>query len=148
VPGNLNPAQGEKPTIKATGRGAQVYVCQLSATDPNKFEWNLKAPDAQLLNDKGEKIGSHYAGPTWESPDGSRVVGEVRERADSPDANAIPWLLLKAKSNDGKGIFSSVTSIQRVDTIGGKAPATGCGSASANAEVRVDYSATYYFYAR
>ena len=38
-------------------------------------------------------VGIHYGGPTWESLSGSKVVGAVIDRA-TPDASAIPWLLL------------------------------------------------------
>ena len=55
-------------------------------------------------------------GPTWESNDGSRVVGEVAQR--SPVQGAVPWLLLSAKSNEGAGVLASAKYIRRVDTIG------------------------------
>jgi hypothetical protein len=74
------------------------------------------------------------------------VVGALQQQAASPDPGAIPWLLLKAKSNEGTGTFSKVTYIQRVDTAGGKAPSDGCDQAHADAEARVDYTAYYYFY--
>jgi hypothetical protein len=66
-------------------------------------------------------VGSHYAGPTWESASGSKVVGTVLERC-TPDPAAIPWLLLEAVSSEGPGIFDQVTFIQRVNTVGGLAP--------------------------
>ena len=89
----------------------------------------MLAPDA--------RVGSHLV-------DGSRVVGEVMQR--SPVQGAIPWLLMRAKSNEGAGALAGVKYIQRVDTIGGVAPATGCDAAHADAEARVDYSANYDFY--
>jgi hypothetical protein len=73
-------------------------------------------------------------------------VGEVRQKVDAPDADAVPWLLLKAKSTEGTGGLAAVTSIQRVDTAGGKAPAGGCEEGRAGARERVAYRATYYFY--
>jgi hypothetical protein len=75
--------------------------------DPAQFEWVFKAPEADLTGDKGERIGRHYGGPTWEANDGSKVVGEVLQRADAPRAGAVPWLLLKAKSNQGAGTFET-----------------------------------------
>jgi Protein of unknown function (DUF3455) len=99
------------------------------------------------MGDKGERIGRHYGGPTWEANDGSKVVGEVQERADAPRPGAVPWLLLKARSNQGEGTFKGVTYIQRVDTEGGTAPTDGCDAQHSGAEVRVDYKAAYYFYA-
>jgi len=95
----------------------------------------------------GSRTLRHYAGPTWEANDGSKVVGEVKARADAPDADAIPWLLLTAKSTSGSGVLASTLSVQRVQTAGGKAPASGCGPAQAQQEIRVPYTATYYFFA-
>jgi len=146
VPDNLKPSQGEIPVIRATAKGVQIYTCKAVANDVNKFEWSFKAPEADLFNKRDEKIAKHYAGPTWEAPDGSKVIGEVREQASSLDSNAISWLLLKTKATEGNGIFGKITSIQRLDTVGGKAPADGCDQARANTELRVPYTATYYFY--
>jgi hypothetical protein len=133
--------------LKAQGQGVQIYTCGAKAGDRNQFEWVFKAPEADLVGDTGEKMGRHYAGPTWEANDGSKVVGEVLERADAPRPGAVPWLLLKAKSNQGDGTFKSVTYIQRVNTEGGSAPKEGCDARHGGAEVRVNYKATYYFYA-
>ena len=144
VPENLRVPDGQPFLLRAMARGAQIYTCKPKAAEPAEFEWVLKAPDAELFDQSGAKIGRHYAGPTWESADGSRVVGEVMQR--SPAQGAVPWLLLRAKSNEGAGALASVKYIQRVDTIGGVAPSAGCDAAHAGAEVRVDYSANYDFY--
>jgi Protein of unknown function (DUF3455) len=147
VPDNPKVPDGQAVLLKALGKGVQIYTCKARADDPSKFEWSFKAPEANLTNEHGEKIAKHYAGPTWEANDGSKVVGEVQKKADAPRHGAVPWLLLKARSNEGTGAFAKVTYIQRVDTEGGLAPAAGCDQAHANTEARVDYRATYYFYA-
>jgi hypothetical protein len=126
--------------------GFQIYDCAASKSNPSRFEWAFRAPEAELFDTKGRTIGKHYAGPTWEANDGSKVVGEVKGRDDGPDANAIPWLLLVAKSASGSGDFGRVQSIQRINTVGGKAPAGGCSASEAGREVRVPYKATYYLY--
>lgn len=92
----------------------------------------------------GKKIGKHYAGPHWESTDGSKIVGTVKERADAPQADAIPWLLLVAKSVGPQGSFSKITSIQRVNTVGGAAPMTACSQANIGTTGRIPYT-DYYF---
>ena len=147
VPGNLAVPATQRLTLEARATGVQIYDCKPKKDDPASFEWVLRAPEADLFDPAGRKIGKHYAGPTWEANDGSKVVGEVKARFDAPDANAIPWLLLTAKSTSGNGVLASTLSIQRVQTTGGKAPATGCGAAQAQREARVPYTATYYFYA-
>ena len=130
VPTPLEVPGGAKLLFAGEAEGAQVYACDAGA-------WKLKAPDAIV----GGTV-KHYAGPTWEAPDGSKVVGEVKARAEV-DAESIPWLLLSAKSTEGDGIFAHASWIQRLETRGGKAPATAC---EAGADLRVPYTAVYRFY--
>ncbi len=146
VPINIRVPDGQTVLLKALGKGVQIYGCKAKPGDPGKFEWSFKAPEADLTNEHGDKIAKHYAGPTWEANDGSKVVGEKKADAPAPRPGAVPWLLLKAKTNEGTGTFARVTYIQRVDTEGGVAPAAGCDQARVNTEARVDYIANYYFY--
>lgn len=146
VPDGLKPPATEVVLLRALGKGKQIYACQANPSDAMKFEWVLEKPQADLLDAQGKRIGTHYEGPTWEAADGSKVIGEVQQRAQSPRAGAIPWLLLKAKTNQGKGMFARVTFVQRVDTVGGAAPADGCTSGRAGKELVIEYQATYYFY--
>jgi hypothetical protein len=156
VPPALAVPGGAKLTHMLHGSGVQIYQCTASAPNPPRYGWALQAPAADLSDRSGKDIGRHYEGPTWESYDGSKVVGEVTARIDAPGAaapgsaasgpNAIPWLLLRAKSNVGKGIFAKVQWIQRLHTIGGLAPQGACDAAHAGQRVRVAYSADYYFY--
>src|SRR5690349_18625089 len=106
VPDKLALAQ----EVPATG--VQIYDCTPSKADPSKLEWTFRAPEAQLFDTAGRTIGKHYGGPTWESNAGGKVVAEVKGRDDGPDANAIPWLLLVAKSASGPGIFGRTAAIQ------------------------------------
>ena len=145
IPDNLKVPQPNVMLFEAYANGVQVYVCKAKADDPNAFEWAFKGPEAELRNEAGEKIGKHYAGPTWEGNDGSKVVGEAVENAKAPEAGAIPWLLLRAKAHDGSGAFSTVTYVQRLDTAGGVAPTDGCDRSAADTERAVEYTATYVF---
>jgi len=146
IPPNLAVPSGQTLLLEALAQGVQIYVCRPATDNPSVFAWTLQGPEAELLNRRGERIGSHFAGPTWAGNDGSQVVGEARESVNSSDPQAIPWLLLQARANQGTGIFSTVTYIQRLDTAGGRAPAAGCDQAHADQEQRVDYTATYAFY--
>lgn len=146
VPDNLKVPEGQVLLLEGKATGVQIYECKAKADNANQFAWRLKAPEADLFNDKGEKIIKHYGGPTWEANDGSKVVGEVKATTNSPEASAISWLLLQAKSNEGNGTLSKVTYIQRVNTVGGKAPAQGCNQAQAGKQVRVNYRADYFFW--
>src|SRR5260370_33517878 len=68
--------EGQTVLLKALGKGVQIYGCKATAADPGKFDWSFKAPEADLTNEHGDKIGKHYAGPTWEAKNDSKVVGE------------------------------------------------------------------------
>jgi len=145
VPAALRTGPNDKVTYWVPARGMQIYECRQRASGAG-FEWAFVAPDAELLDAFGSLIGRHGAGPYWESNDGSRVVGTVKARADAPVKNAIPWLLLTTKSSGSAGRFNQVTSIQRLNTVGGVAPTTGCGEESLGRTIHVPYSADYVFY--
>ena len=134
-------------SLRVHAAGVQIYRCRALKDDAARVEWSLKEPEADLFDQAGKKIGRHYAGPTWEAADGSKVAGEVVARANSPDPDAVAWLLLSARSTSGNGVFGRVRFIQRLHTVGGNAPTDGCTQASAGGEVRVAYSAEYWFYA-
>jgi hypothetical protein len=146
VPPDLTPPASAVLLFELEARGDQIYTCAVKPQDPAAFVWTFKAPQAELFNARGEVVGSHFAGPTWQGQDGSGVVAAVVERADAPSKNAIPWLLLEAKSHAGGGAFSTITHIQRLDTKGGVAPSKGCDATHAGEEERVPYEATYAFY--
>ncbi len=146
VPTMLQPPQDQSVFLEAWATGVQIYECIAKPEAPSGFGWNFKAPEATLTDRAGHPIGKHYAGPTWESIDGSTVVGELKSRNPGPEPSAIPWLLLTAKSTTGAGDFSRVQSIQRVHTTGGIAPLQPCSSRNVQQTVRVPYAATYYFY--
>jgi hypothetical protein len=135
---NLQVPAGHKVVFHAYAKGVQIYSW-------NGTSWTFVAPEAGLYADAEYHgaIGTHYAGPTWESASGSKVVGMVLKRC-TPNPDAIDWLLLKAVSNDGPGLFHRVTFIQRVNTVGGKAP-TRPGD-SPGEVARVPYTAEYFFY--
>lgn len=137
IPDNLVPANAQLAMI-VPARGVQIYECRRKA-NADALEWAFVAPDAELYDIRGHRIGTHGAGPFWQAADGSRVVAKVHTRADSPEG-AIPWLLLTATSNGPEGSFSRVTHIQRVNTAGGNAPAKPC---KAGEQARVHYTADY-----
>lgn len=147
VPESLKVPATQVLALEAHAAGVQIYTCSAGKADPARFEWVFKAPEADLWDGNGKKIGKHYAGPTWESFDGSKVVGEVVAKDDGPDAGAIPWLLLRAKSTSGNGVFGTTLSVQRLSTVGGKAPAEGCDKTQSGKEARVAYKARYTFFA-
>jgi len=148
VPAKLSPGADESLTMIVAAKGVQIYECRAKKDPSGDYEWAFVAPEAELFDAAGSRIGKHYAGPTWESNDGSKTVGTVRENAAAPEADSISWLLLAAKSVGPEGAFSKVTNVQRLSTAGGVAPSAGCSKAVAGTRARVNYTADYYFFAR
>jgi Protein of unknown function (DUF3455) len=110
-------APGETILLTAHAEGAQVYECKAGAD--GKPAWTFREPIATLLVD-GKTIGRHYAGPSWEDNDGSAVVGKVTGSAPGAAANDIAWLKLEVVSHRGNGVLTPVTTVQRINTNGGK----------------------------
>ncbi|HKE40401.1 MAG TPA: DUF3455 domain-containing protein [Casimicrobiaceae bacterium] len=146
VPDKIKGDANESLAMIVAAKGVQIYECR-AGKDAATADWVFVAPEAELFDTSGKKIGRHYAGPRWESSDGSTIAGTVKERVDAPQSDAIPWLLLTAKSVGPNGWFSKITSVQRVSTVGGVAPKTGCSSASVGQFARMPYTADYYFLA-
>jgi hypothetical protein len=146
VPDKIKAPAGEGVVLQAHASGSQIYVCQPG--NDGKLAWTLKAPEAELHDQQGVTIGQHYAGPTWKDNDGSEVTGKAVARVDSPEADSIPWLLLTVTGHSGDGVLSRVTTIQRIHTKGGQPPpAAECNTSKQNTEVKIPYTADYYFYA-
>jgi hypothetical protein len=146
VPDTLKPGAKEALTMVVPASGVQIYECRAAQDRPLEYEWAFIAPEAELFDTSGKKIGRHYAGPHWEASDGSKFIGTVKARADAPTAGAIPWLLLAAEPAASEGSFGNVTSVQRVNTVGGAAPASACSQARAGSRERIDYTADYYLF--
>jgi Protein of unknown function (DUF3455) len=132
-------APGETVVLTVHAEGAQVYECKAGAD--GKLAWAFREPIATLLVD-GKTIGRHYAGPNWEHIDGSAVVGKVSGSAPGAAADDIAWLKLQVVSSRGSGVLTGVTTVQRINTKGGKFDGA-CDKAGAFKSA--PYSADYVF---
>ena len=110
-------APGETAVVTLHAEGAQVYECK--AGSDGKLAWAFREPIATLVLD-GKTVGRHYAGPNWEHMDGSAVVGKAVGNAPGKSASDIPWLKLEVTAHRGTGAFSGVSTVQRINTAGGK----------------------------
>jgi len=137
------PPQGSAPLLEVVADGVQIYTCEAKGS---LFQWNFKAPEANLFDNQGRQIGTHFAGPTWKMTDGSAIVGEVIAKADAPEKGAIQWLLLRAKAHEGQGILAEAAFIRRSETKGGVAPTPGCDASHVSEQARMRYSAIYQFF--
>jgi hypothetical protein len=145
VPASLQPAHA-RPTFTLSSKGVQIYEC--GSGEGAEPTWAFVEPQAELFNTSGALIGTHGMGPSWQAVDGSRLVGTLRARVESPRADALPWLLLSTRSTGSPGRFSNVTYVQRINTQGGMAPAAGCASADdAGKRVKVPFTADYVLFA-
>jgi Protein of unknown function (DUF3455) len=132
-------APGEAIVLSVHAEGAQVYECKAGAD--GKSAWAFREPIATLIVE-GKTIGRHYAGPNWEHSDGSAVVGKAVGNAPGATANDIPWLKLQVASARGSGVLTGVTTVQRINTQGGKLEGA-CDKAGSFKSV--PYSADYVF---
>ena len=132
-------APGESVVLSVHAEGAQVYDCKAGAD--GKPMLSFREPVATLLVG-GKTIGRHYAGPSWEHSDGSAVAGQVVGTAPGTVANDIPWLKLAVTSRRGSGVLSQATTVQRINTVGGKLSGD-CYKAGTYESV--PYSADYVF---
>jgi hypothetical protein len=145
--GNTQPALGSCDRLRAPEGSTFAFHAYAKGVQIYRWDgqqWAPVGPSAELYANAGYTglVGTHYAGPRWQSNSGSTVRGEVLDRCVY-DANAIPWLTLKGVPESGPGVFAHATFIQRVNTAGGKAPST---PGTLNEVVEVPYTAEYYFY--
>jgi hypothetical protein len=141
----LTPPIGTSLLFSADAEGVQIYAClPKDPTKPDAFEWVFSAPQADLFD--ARQIGTHSKGPSWVWADGSKVMGELVAKQDSPDKGSIPWLLLRVTSHEGQGKLAAAGAIRRIDTKGGSAPDGGCDGSHVGEIARIRYSATYQFF--
>jgi hypothetical protein len=138
VPPALAVPADQEVVLDVVGKGVQIYDCQGGT-------WTFREPAAVLYGRGRRPVGIHFRGPTFESFDGSSVVGTLRASVPAPEAGAIPWLLLQATTRAGDGVLAGVDWVQRIRTEGGAAPSGACDPAD-DATVAVPYRARYVFY--
>ena len=166
VPATLEAPDGNVVFLEGQAVGTQNYICMPAATG---VAWKFLGPQATLFlsmhGDLEQQIATHFLSanpaengmprPTWQqSFDTSQVWGRVK--ASSTDSNyvapgAIPWLLLESAGSAlgpaGGSLLTETTFIQRLNTSGGIAPATGCSQSSeVGAIALVPYTTDYFFY--
>jgi hypothetical protein len=135
-------APGETVVLTLHAEGAQVYECK--AGPDGRLVFAFREPIATLMVD-GKTVGRHYAGPNWEHSDGSAVTAKAAGNAPGTTADDIPWLKLEVTASRGSGVLSGVTTVQRINTRGGKLEG-GCDKAGSFKSA--PYAADYVFLRR
>ena len=146
VPPEIAVEDGHKVFLVGHAVGVQIYTC--NATAGGGYRWSFVGPRAELYDDNGKLITTHFGGPTWQATDGSRAAGTL-VRPAPVDPSAIPWLLLSAKGTPGADgdRLAGTTFIQRIATTGGLIPpAEECDAGTVGTENEVPYTADYYFW--
>lgn len=143
VPEAVDPPEGLTIEQGLSANGVQIYVCTASKGG-GAPSWQLEGPHA-VLSAGAEVVGIHFAGPTWQALDGSAIKASKVASAESPKADAVPWLLLSGTPT-GQGAFAQVTHVQRLETAGGKAPSSGCDAGRLGEKALVPYTSSYFLY--
>ncbi len=136
---------GQTARMSTSATGELTYECRAKKDMAGQHEWVFVGPVATLFGPNKQVVGKYYAGPTWESNDGSKVTGKQVAVASNGPGN-IPLQLVKAEPAMGMGAMQGVSFIQRLNTQGGVAPAAVCNAASLGQRQQVVYSADYVFY--
>jgi hypothetical protein len=145
LPEAVRVPMGQKQLMATTGVGEITYECREKKDMAGAHEWAFVAPLATLYGEGRKVVGKYYAGPTWESADGSKVTGKQLAVAPATAGN-IPLQLVKAEPAMGVGAMQGVAYIQRLNTKGGVAPAIACDAAGKGKRQQVAYEADYVFY--
>ncbi|MGA2548826.1 MAG: DUF3455 domain-containing protein [Burkholderiaceae bacterium] len=143
APKELEPPAGNSVGFVFAASGSQNYECRSSGAG---YAWVFTGPQARLYNADDVQVGKHYAGPTWEYQDGSKVKGSVLKHVASPNPKSVDELLLKVEPHSGTGMFSDVSFIQRLRTFGGAPPEEDCATERVGITKSVEYSAQYVFF--
>ena len=146
LPATVQVPGGHQVAMETVGMGEITYQCSPIKDMSDQFEWAFVGPDARLNDRSCKHIGKYHGPPaTWESMDGSKLTATQIAVAPNGSGN-IPSQLVKGNPAMGSGAMTGVTYIQRVNTLGGVAPASPCAAGNAGAKQVVKYQAEYIFY--
>jgi hypothetical protein len=123
----------------------------------------LFTPEATLFSDQADQLTTHFFSPnpveggivraTWQDSRDTSIVWAraIASVADPNESGAIAWVLLQTAGTKvgptGGNTLSRTTFVQRVNTVGGSAPATGCDvPTDTGHKAFVPYTADYVFY--
>lgn len=166
LPADFEVREGFTPFLRTRAAGTQNYICLATASG---VAWRFTGPQATLYvtfpGGFDQQVTTHFLSanpeeggmgrPTWQhSLDTSRVWGRVVKTLDDAAIvapGAIPWLLLERAGAqagpEGGSLLAQTRYIHRINTAGGKAPATGCVQLTDAGNVAlVPYTTDYVFY--
>lgn len=163
VPSNLVVPADQRAFLIAHAIGTQNYMCLPSASAPTGRAWTLVGPQATLFNERADQQLTHFLSPnpdeggvaraTWQHSRDTSAVWAVMDQSSTDAAyvapGAIAWFRLrvvgKAEGSDGGGRITDTKWVQRVNTVGGMAPAAET-CVDIGARKFIPYEADYVFY--
>jgi uncharacterized protein DUF3455 len=166
VPDRLQPLEGNEVFLIGHAFGTQDYVCAAAGAG---VAFVLTTPEAVLFDNPARRVINHFFSPnpveggtiraTWQSTRNSSAFWGKLVKAETADSapdfvakDAVAWLLLSRAGVLGASAngddLSVATFVQRVNTVGGLAPSTGCSSPdNIGTTAFVPYEADYVFFA-
>ena len=149
VPGKIQVPDGNKVFLVGHAVGVQIYSCNATS---NGFVWRFVAPRANLYDDHGKLIITHFGGPTWQAKDGSRVVGRLdgqRHRRSHRHSMAAAVAAVDDRlALTATGWWPRPTSNGSPPPAASRPPAADCNATTAGTVAEVPYTADYYFWKR
>jgi hypothetical protein len=160
VPADIQVPAGNQAFLLGRGVGTQNYVC-VPSPSIGHVNWTLFTPQATLFSDLGEQLITHFSSPnpdeggivrvTWEDSQDTSTVWARATGLATVSPTAIPWVRLevvgRAVGPTGGNTLFGTTFIQRVNTVGGVAPPTGCDlPTDLGHKAFVPYTADYFFF--
>ena len=130
--------------------GAMTYTCTNQA---GVHEWVVTDDFGALTEDKNPNAGHYhtsFGNLVWQDQDTSSVSGRViasDATAVGMSPGAISWVLYAASAKSSTGLLSTVSYIQRLDTISGAIPnADLCNAQHVGQQVQTSYQASFIMY--
>ena len=133
----------------------------LEVLAPSEAFLLLFTPQATLFDDDGRQLITHFSSPnpeegrlvrvSWQDSRDTSTVWAKAIASATVDPNAIPWVKLEVvgarPGPTGGDALTGTTFLQRLNTRGGLAPATGCDVLSdVGHKAFIPYTADYFFY--
>ena len=167
VPTRIQAPEGNEAFLIGHATGTQNYVCSpcdaTKANCPLGVAFALFTPQATLFDDAGEQIITHFFSPnpvengiiraTWQDSKDTSTVWAKAVDAVTVRPDSITWVLLNVKDTGtrigptGGDRLTKTTFIQRIRTLGGLAPSTGClSSLDLGHQEFVPYRSDYVFF--
>src|SRR5512138_3788310 len=175
VPYDLRVPDGNVAFLKGAATGTQNYACTTSGAGfawvlftPEATLFNRA--DKQIIthffgpdldprdpNTDPRVVAQGAIRAAWQARDSSTVWAKLSPPSQPSfdrqfvRENSVPWLLLETtgvqEGPNGGDLLTKTTFIQRVNTDGGLAPATGCAQLSdVGKKAFVPYTADYFFF--